>query len=328
MRLVESIARGKPRPFSMGFILTNRCNFRCGHCTIPQTPSDEMSAREFMHAIDDLAAHGMMRAGFSGGELFLREDALDIVAHAKSRGLVTTLNTNGWMALDSIDRWERIVDLLIVSLDGPRDRHDQLRGKPGSYHRAIRLLEEARSRGVNTAVVCVIGPWNLDCIEEVLDVAGQVGSWAYFQPAYRDNFRVTAGMNSDISADDLRRIARLLREARGKGRPLGNSDGFLRLLEQGPPFGDCRKCVAGKYFGTVLPDGLVVPCHGLAALEGWHNGRERGFARAFLDMPAIKKGPGCSCSPYMESDLVFHGSPSALLTAAHRMVMPAPTRRT
>src|SRR5208337_4934560 len=75
-RLGMARAAGRPLPFSMTFILTHRCNFRCDYCDVPDAAGAEMSRDEFCAAIDELAAEGMQRASFSGGEALLREDAL------------------------------------------------------------------------------------------------------------------------------------------------------------------------------------------------------------------------------------------------------------
>src|SRR4051812_17409473 len=87
---------GRRLPFSITFILTHRCNFQCDYCDIPAAAGIEMTEAQFRAAIDELAAAGMARASFSGGEALIRSDATAIIKHARSLGLSTSLNTNGW----------------------------------------------------------------------------------------------------------------------------------------------------------------------------------------------------------------------------------------
>src|SRR5690348_13832376 len=103
VRLGVAMARQRPLPFSVTFILTHRCNFRCDYCDIPASAADEMTTDEFRGAIDTFAGMGMARASFSGGEALLRPDALDIIGHAKSVGMFTSLNSNGWLTEGVID---------------------------------------------------------------------------------------------------------------------------------------------------------------------------------------------------------------------------------
>lgn len=318
-RLLAARALGRPLPFAMTFILTNRCNFRCVYCDIPDAAGDEMTTAEFRRALDELTEAGLARASFSGGEALLRPDALEIIGHARQLGLSTSLNSNGWLTADQLDRLQDRLDLLMVSLDGPEADHDRLRRKPGSHRRALEVLAGAKERGIATTTITVLTPTNLHVIEPVLQLAKTHGFWAYFQPAYQDCFRNDRGLDPALDARVLADVARRLGTARQAGLPVGASAGYLERLAQGPQFGDCATCHAGRYFGTVMPDGVLVPCHLTSTDRPWPNGRNLGFARAFAQLPRPKPGPGCAISPYQESDLIFGLDPRAIASALRRL---------
>ncbi len=320
VRLGVAMVRGAPLPFSVTFILTNRCNFRCAYCNIPDRAADEMSQGEFCRAIDELAAAGLARAGFSGGEALLRPDALAIIAHAKRRGLTTTLNSNAWLARERIDEIAKCVDLLVLSIDGPEEIHDLVRRRRGSYARVVETLEAARARGVRTATITVVSRDNLDVIDDVLALAARHGAWAYFQPAYEDCFDAGAGLDPAIGPAVLADLAARLDGAAAAGARVASSAAFRRRLARGPRFGDCATCHAGRYFGTVLPDGTVIPCHLKASEAPRQNGLEIGFARAFLEMQRPARGDGCAISPYQEADLIFGLDAGAIRAAVQRLV--------
>jgi MoaA/NifB/PqqE/SkfB family radical SAM enzyme len=331
VRLGVAMARRRPHPFSVTFILTHRCNFRCDYCDIPDAAAGEMTRAEFSAAIDDLADAGMARASFSGGEALLRPDAVAIIGHAKARGLYTSLNSNAWLTESVIDDLAPILDMLVVSLDGPEEVHDVVRRRRGSYERVVRVLERARDRGVATATITVLGPWNLDRVEEILELASKIGFWAYFQPAYSDCFEHESGLHPAFAGGIFDAVADRLEQARASGLPVGSSPTYVERLRRGPAFGDCSACAAGRYFGTVMPDGQVVPCHLTSSRGAYKNGREVGFARAFLEMPHPGEGPGCAITPYQENDLIFGLDRRAITAAIQRMggrLPGGPTRAT
>lgn len=318
-RLAVAMAQQQPLPFSVTFILTHRCNFRCDYCEIPDAAAEEMSTAEFRQAIDELTAVGLARASFSGGEALLRPDALEIIAHARSRGLTTSLNSNAWLAEKHIDALADNLDMLVVSLDGPEPVHDLVRKRRGSYTRVLRVLDAARQRGLTTATITVLSKANLHVVEEVLALAKKHGFWAYFQPAYEDCFQHASGLDPALGPKIYSDIAARLRRARALDLPVGASPGFVERLERGPHFGNCENCNAGRYFGTVMPDGVVVPCHLTSKDHEYPNGRRMGFAKAFLSLPRPKPGPGCAISPYQETDLIFGLDPRAIRAAIVRL---------
>ncbi len=308
-------------PFSMTFILTHRCNFRCAYCDIPAAAGPEMTTTQFKGALDELASIGLVRASFSGGEVLLRPDALPIVAHARSLGLMTSLNCNAWLAGPRLDELARVLDLLVISLDGPERDHDRLRRR-GSYRRAIEVLRGARARGLPTATISVLTPSNLHVVDEVLALADELGFYAYFQPAYESCFDLGKGVDPSLGGRLFVRLADTLRAARRQGRRVAASPGYLERLARGPRFGDCARCTAGRYWGTVLPDGRLVPCHLQAergGAEPWPSGVEKGFAAAFRALDRPKGGPGCAISPYQETDLIFGFDSGAIAAALRRL---------
>ncbi len=322
-RLGAAMLRQRSLPYSINFIVTNRCNFQCVYCDAPDHAGHEMTTAEIRGAISELAAAGMARASFSGGEALLRDDAPGLMEYAKSLGLFVSLNSNAFTLEPLIERLAGCVDLVMLSLDGPEEVHDKVRRQPGSFAKVIAMLERARALGISTTAITVIGPWNVDRIPEVLELAKRVGFWAYFQPAYRSCFDFEEGFAASDERDTFARMADAIDAGRALGLPLGASPAFVERLRAGPKFGSCSDCAAGRYFGTVLPDGLVVPCHLTSGHATYLNGREVGFARAFREMPHPSAGPGCAISPYQESDLIFHLDPGAVL-AGLRHTRPAP----
>jgi radical SAM protein with 4Fe4S-binding SPASM domain len=154
-RLHGRVARGRI-PIQASIELTRRCPLACAHCynNLPmadrEARSRELTTAEHCRVIDELAEAGGLWLLLTGGEIFARADFFDIYLHAKRRGFLITLFTNGTMVT------ERIADKLAeyrpfaieITLYGrTRETYERLTGVPGSYDRClrgIRLLQERR----------------------------------------------------------------------------------------------------------------------------------------------------------------------------------------
>jgi len=283
----------------MTFSLTNRCNFRCDYCHIPLQKRDEMTTEEWKSAMDAFWRGGMGRASLIGGEPLVRKDVGELVTHLKSRGVHCAMNSNGWWVRDRIDEVAGL-DLVCLTLDGPREVHDAQRQK-GSYDRVVDAMGLLRQRGVEVVTMTVVTPRGADNIEHVLDVAESFGTRAFFQLEHDASVDVYAPIAPTFSNARIAEVSDRLLEAKERGRPVGNSRTVLRMQRaDGRRIGgDCDGCYAGRYFGYVFSDGTVAPC----LLTQWQqetgNGRTRGFVEAFETMNP-PKGPGCACVPIHE----------------------------
>ena len=97
--------------------------------------------------LDELAPSRPIISLF-GGEPLLYPDILPLIREVKGRSLTCSIITNGWrleeMARELV---EAGVDSIMVSIDGPPDVHDRIRGQAGSFERAAAgVLAVARER--------------------------------------------------------------------------------------------------------------------------------------------------------------------------------------
>jgi len=296
-------------PFQITFSLTNRCNFRCEYCDIPLQQRDEMSLDEWKAAIDDFRRAGMGRASLIGGEPLMHADSGAIIRHLRSRGVHTAMNTNGWFVPARLDD-VALLDLVCLTLDGPREVHDRQR-RDRSYDKVLEALDVLHARGIPVVTMTVVTPSGLDNLEHVLDVAEQYGHKAFFQLEHDKGCDVDAPIAIRLSDARVRDLAENLMALQAAGKPVGNSRMILERQRDQRYLGTCEDCYAGQYYGYVLSDGTVAPC----LLTQWQqtvgNGRKLGFARAFEEMPD-PEGPGCSCVPTHEVNEIFALNPRAV----------------
>ena len=163
--------------------ITNRCNLLCSHCYIRAGPGrereDELTTEEALGLIDDLAAMRVPLLLFSGGEPLIREDFWELAEHAKERGLVTALSTNGTLITPAAARRLRDVGVEYagVSLDGATaETHDGMRNVPGSFDLTVSALKNCRSAGLKCGVRVTATQENYTEIPALIDIALEVGA--------------------------------------------------------------------------------------------------------------------------------------------------------
>src|SRR5262249_53492152 len=68
-----------------------------------------------------------------------------VLSHAKSLGLFTTVTTNGFFVKpERLDRLRGLVDMVAISLDGPPEVHNKLRGSAYAFQRLQTAVENIR----------------------------------------------------------------------------------------------------------------------------------------------------------------------------------------
>lgn len=133
--------RGAVRPVVV-WTVTRRCNLHCIHCyadSANRAYPGELATEEARVMIDDMAAFGVPVLLLSGGEPLLRPDLFDLVTRAHSRGIRTTLSTNGTLITEGVARRLREVGFgyVGISVDGLGPRNDRFRGHRGAFDAAL-----------------------------------------------------------------------------------------------------------------------------------------------------------------------------------------------
>jgi MoaA/NifB/PqqE/SkfB family radical SAM enzyme len=306
-------AMGRKLPLAVTLSLTNRCNFHCVYCNVPDLPHGEMSTDDWLHAIDELSAAGMIRASVMGGEPLLRQDAGDVIRHLKHRGVHASMNTNGWLVEDRIED-VALLDLVCVSIDGPEELHNAQR-RAGSFRRAVRAIELSLARGVKVVTMTVVTPKGIDTIDVVLRMAKEMGFRAHFHLEHDADCDTNAPIAPAIDDDGVRALAEHLLRRKGEGWPVGPSVSFLSsLATKGRRLHGCDTCFASRYFCHVMPDGTVVPCLLTHRVPGAVSGREIGYVEALERLPQ-PLDKGCSCEPLQEMNMMLSFRPEVVTNA-------------
>ena len=140
-----------PRPVYVVWEVTLRCDHACAHCgsRAGRARSQELSTAELLDVADQLAALGTREVTLIGGEAYLRPDLPRLVRHLAEHGLRTSMQTGGLGLTEAVmaELAQAGLAAIGVSIDGPREVHDQLRARRGSHAAASRAVEVARAAG-------------------------------------------------------------------------------------------------------------------------------------------------------------------------------------
>lgn len=178
--------------------VTNACNLSCSHCFVfradnPNRPQDKMDDATLLAQLEMLRdRHGIRSMLFMGGEPMIRRD---LVLEAMQLFEKSSIVTNGTYGIPSVPG-----HLVTVSLDGPRELSDSIRGE-GVFDRVERAIR-ARDPEDGTTVMLqmTVTRSNEAGLEEFVE---QVKEWPISGIAF--TFYVpTRNDTSDLTWPDLR----------------------------------------------------------------------------------------------------------------------------
>jgi radical SAM protein with 4Fe4S-binding SPASM domain len=187
---------------------TQRCNLNCGMCwrgSKQQEAGDELPLDRYIAFLQDNPT--IRKVTLIGGEPFAREDTPELIRCLdKTVDLVvctngTHLGENGWSILSSC----RHIQSICISLDGPREIHEAIRGTPGCFEKTTQTIR-ALAPYIPVTANCVLQDRNLDALEELVDLCAGLGVRKLKLEMERiyspERVRATAAM-ADIDSTDV-----------------------------------------------------------------------------------------------------------------------------
>jgi MoaA/NifB/PqqE/SkfB family radical SAM enzyme len=173
------------------FSATNKCNsFGCKHCDIwkQKPPENEFTKEEYQKVIDNLADFKGFLICLCGGEPFIRSDLHELykITHDALPEVTLSSVTNGIATEKTVSDCKHILSFMepsqiqmCISLDGNAREHDYLRGD-GTFKRMIETNRKLRKLGMNTHANVTITQKNVNCLEEIKEIADREFSGIYW----------------------------------------------------------------------------------------------------------------------------------------------------
>jgi radical SAM protein with 4Fe4S-binding SPASM domain len=251
-------------PTDVSIITTYRCQMRCKMCDIWENPTDskrEIQAKE----LEILPKFKFVN--ITGGEPFVRRDLEDIVEVMFRKSDRIVISTSGWHTDRIIKMAEKFPNIGIrVSIEGLSQKNDDLRGRDGSFDRAMRLLLTLKEMGVkDIGYGCTTSNKNSEDMFWLYKLSRELGmefATATFHNSYyfhKDDNEVTN--KDEVIGNFHKLIEELLKENSPKSwyRAFFNL-GLINYIRGNPRM---LPCEAGTANFFIEPYGDVYPCNGL-----------------------------------------------------------------
>lgn len=153
--IIASNFRRLNSPLKLSYAVTYRCNLKCAMCNIwnkapsaPELTPDDVG--RFFHK-----PHNIYWIGLTGGEPFIREDLpaiVDAILSQQSSIAALHFATNGTLTervekltRHIVTKYPKLKLVFTVSIDGPKDLHNTIRGRNNVWQDALKTYKILKS---------------------------------------------------------------------------------------------------------------------------------------------------------------------------------------
>jgi Fe-coproporphyrin III synthase len=218
---------GDKRPLVNTMIIHYKCNLRCQHCSIvanqdklpaPLSMSYENASKD-MQATFDKGARILF---FEGGEPTMWSDGAKTLPDLIQEGRRIGYYVIGYTTNGIGDIFEQS-DVISVSLDGPKEIHDLIRG-PGVFDQLMQNL--GKTNHSNIFANMVVTRTNIDSVRATAEVVARTPSIK----GMMINFLTPPPYDIALTPEQKRKVVEEVRGLKREGLPILNSNRALREL--------------------------------------------------------------------------------------------------
>lgn len=244
---IKTVVFKKKEPILGTVIVTDKCNLHCKHCSVNNVTAIIHPYEQIKREMQTLYDMGIRILFFCGGETFMWRDGdrniRTLVKEAKEMGfLIVNVVTNGTFPLDLPE-----ADLILLSLDGDRERHNIIRGD--TYDTIINNIENATSD--NICLYMAINQINKDTVKDVCLTARDTKNIRAVSFNFHTPYPDTAELA--LSVEEKQSCCDTISEMMKQGAPVFNLKSAFRHLVHNTFPTPCHQCV-------VIENGKVSTC--------------------------------------------------------------------
>ncbi|HWA15000.1 MAG TPA: pyrroloquinoline quinone biosynthesis protein PqqE, partial [Gemmatimonadales bacterium] len=329
--------------------LTYRCPLHCPYCSNPLRMTQaaaELGTDDWKRVFTEARDLGVLQLGLSGGEPLARKDLEELVAHARSEGMYTTLVTSA-LGLTRA-RAEKLkaagIDHVQISFqDTDIENAERIAGV-----RSVKQKREGaalvKELGLAFSVNVVLHRANLDHLEELIEMAASLG--ADRVELANTQYYGWAAKNRALLMPTREQVERSEEIAK---RAIDKYRGVMQVLYVLPDYYQPypKPCYGGwgSVYILVTPDGKALPCHGATQIENLQfvNVREHGLEWVWRESPIFNafrgddwmqepcrscplKGQdfgGCRCQAFALTGDARNTDPVCSLSPRHDLIQEA-----
>lgn len=221
--------------------------------------------------------------------------------------MITSLVTNGILLRERMEDLESL-NYLTISVDGIESLRE-IRGI--GIEEIMDGILEARRRGIEVLMNCVISAKNLEELTSLVRLAKKIDAWISFEPLHEFD----EAEFEDLRIGDLERYRSAIGELidlKSRGAPIINSITYLKMIQKREPE---FRCHAADLILHVSSDGYVYICRVHEEPVGHVS---RGISNVWRESREMRKRisdgcSGCLFFGYIENSLLYDMVPEVML---------------
>jgi len=299
MRSVGKYGLTKPQIFTAPPVVvwnfTNMCNLKCKHCyqNAGKKLPEELSLAKRLNIVDQLAREDIFAIAYSGGEPLMDKDLWKVIEAGAKHGLYQSVATNGTLISPDVAKKMRDagVNYVEISLDSTKPEiHDQFRGVPGFWKKAVKGIENTVAQGgFDIGIASTITKLNFEELEELIQFSKSLGANKFYAFNFIPTGRGKKIVDTDLTPEQRERMLNILYDhyekedmicmttspQYGRVATMRGNLGKIPAAHRKIPTshyseakGEKAKilaefiggCGVGRAYCSIQPDGIVTPC--------------------------------------------------------------------
>ncbi len=261
-------------PVLVSFGVTRECDLKCPHCYSDSGEKDpsELTTEEAKRVISEVGELGAKIIIMDGGEPALRDDLVELVAHARASGVKPVLGSNGMSLTEELV--QQLLDAgclgVAISLDGANSQtHDTFRGLEGGYERTIEGMKNCAKLGLPFQVAPLMYQDNWGQLETIVSMAKDLKADAVEIFDYVPSGRGRGERKYELETEQRKELIDQVIGWQNKGdiiyRVIALPQYWVEVERKVPEEDVLDKftrscCAAGTRYITILPNGDIIPC--------------------------------------------------------------------
>lgn len=278
--------------------LNSSCNWRCKHCYIDDfNNQSKLSLSVLDKLFIDLRELGVVDMLFTGGEIFLRDDIIDVLKLARSYFFNVSLFTN--VSLLDENLIKSLKDLYIDNISctlfsmNP-EIHDNISQSKGSLLKTLKNLDILKKYNMSVQVKHIITKLNQFEYKEIADYCTEMGfNFLATTSIFPKRDKDRSPLNLKVDEDYLDKNLANIDYYRGYSSQEKNTELYV--------------CNATRYSLSILANGDILPCNNLYKAIGnildddikkvWKNSEYLNWVQS-LQWKDLKQCNSCESSKY------------------------------
>lgn len=282
------------RPLIVTWSLTHRCNLDCHYCGFPHLEHKELSRENLLHLLDTLALQGLKVISITGGEPLISPHFKEFVLRARHHGILLNLNSNGLMISANIDFIKKHFYQVTVSLDGPPEVNDPIRGDKSSK-KALAAINLLKLHKISHHVTCVITKSSAYNIGKIVDYSKEIKTPFSYQLVFDKTLATFSSHEETLLPVDILKCLDDLMDLKAKSpKSIKNSYKYFEVLKSQVLNSKKVDCRAGEIFLRVEPNGDIRKCSRVSETISYKQVIDQQFSQSFFKLRTFPQCHNCT----------------------------------